>query len=586
MVLLMAFGAGCIRHTYVRRSDYVLLKTRKDTSIKSLTFMERWALIAEIQIFIDQHLRFPASVDPVKSSSGDVYLGVLVEPDGRISEVRVLQATLPAFGAEAARVVKKSPSMKPVVRGGMTVRAALELHVRFDESVPPEGTLLPLKGPVDCSHRYKGSVYGYPLLYGYDTTYWCCNRDLPDPIHKLDTDLDLERLSDTDKEKMAWKLIPAILDTSEETVHKIFYMSIYASREIIARMPHIYRTDYPVELPVLRGMAGKAYLFSFRRAPKPSSPDLIGMYSLVKFDSTTGEVRDGPYLPMTLDDLDRVYRELRSATPPPPKPINQMQYERSLCEAGQEPAYLTYDVQAFFQRNFRYDAKVPWENYLQVVIGGLSDTNGCLTITSVIPSRLPSHRATDSLIREVKRIASLMPPLEPARLNGRRCEGFAYFKFPVRGKTHSPNSEGFAKWIEKQNYMIMDVWRSRRSWYGWKATITLDSIFDWNGYMVDRYGTPREHGPVRPLSVLHMNRGEMRIIFPKKNICYTTSSSVFYVPKNESGYVLMVDHYIDKCLYTLTPFSTKDVTVSPLGPACPLDAEGLAALEAVLRHHP
>lgn len=581
----MAIGSACVRHTPKGRIDYVLLKTQKDTCIKSLTFMERWALFADMQIFIDQHLRFPSSVDIATYPHGGVYLGVLIESDGRLSEVRVLEATLPAFAKEAARVVKSIPPLKPTLLGTTPTRAAVELYVQFDKSVPPEAMKLPLKGPVDCSHRYKGSVYGYPLLYGYDTTYWCCNRDLPDPIHKLDSDLGLVQLYDTDQEIMGWKPISAILDTSEETEHKIFYMSVYASKGIDARLPHTYRTVFPMQLPALHGMAGKAYLFSFRRVPKPSSPDLIGMYSLVEFDSTTKEVRDGPYLPMTLDDLDLVYRELRSAAPPPPKPITQMQFERNLCESGQELAYPTYDVQEFFQRNFRYDAKVSWENYLQVVIGGLSDTNGCLTITSVYPSGLPSCGATDSLIREIKQIAALMPPLEPARLNGKRCDDYPVFTFFLKGKPSQSYYGGFSKVIQGDFNRYSDEWRTRHAWYARKATYTLDSMFNRYDYMVYRHSRPDRLGPVRPLSILQINTGEMRVILPERHICYTSYNSLMYIPKNATGYVLITNNNHGSITYTLTPFTNWEGTIRPTSP-CPLNTEGLADIAAFLDVHP
>jgi TonB family protein len=87
---------------------------------------------AEFQKYITKNFRYPTRCQD-KGIRGSVVLRFVVEMDGSISNVRVIEGTAkcPEFAQEAVRVLKKSPRWIPGIYNGQYVKSYRELPLRL-----------------------------------------------------------------------------------------------------------------------------------------------------------------------------------------------------------------------------------------------------------------------------------------------------------------------------------------------------------------------------------------------------------------------------------------------------------------------
>ncbi len=80
--------------------------------------------------YLAQHIKYP----PLAKESGiqgKVFINFVVEPDGSISNVKVLRGIGGGCDEEAVRVVKNMPKWKPGMQRGKPVRVSFNLPVKF-----------------------------------------------------------------------------------------------------------------------------------------------------------------------------------------------------------------------------------------------------------------------------------------------------------------------------------------------------------------------------------------------------------------------------------------------------------------------
>ena len=86
--------------------------------------------MSEMFNFLGSNLVYPkqSKEDGVE---GKVYVRFIVEPSGRISNVKVVRSVSKELDAEAVRVVKKMPRWNPGVKDGKKVRVEMNLPFNF-----------------------------------------------------------------------------------------------------------------------------------------------------------------------------------------------------------------------------------------------------------------------------------------------------------------------------------------------------------------------------------------------------------------------------------------------------------------------
>ena len=80
--------------------------------------------------FIFNNIQYPKAAKE-KSKEGTVLLSFVVEKDGSVSTLKILQDTEGAFGNEVLRVGKMLPDFTPGYQNGVAVRTSLNLPVKF-----------------------------------------------------------------------------------------------------------------------------------------------------------------------------------------------------------------------------------------------------------------------------------------------------------------------------------------------------------------------------------------------------------------------------------------------------------------------
>ena len=84
----------------------------------------------EFHQFIADNVNYPAEAKE-KGIRGIVYVNFIVEPDGSISDIRVLRGSGGGCDEEAVRVVEYMPKFKPGMQNGETVRVSYTVPVIF-----------------------------------------------------------------------------------------------------------------------------------------------------------------------------------------------------------------------------------------------------------------------------------------------------------------------------------------------------------------------------------------------------------------------------------------------------------------------
>jgi periplasmic protein TonB len=80
--------------------------------------------------YLAKNVKYPTA-DRENNRQGRAVIQFVVEPDGRLTDVKVVRAPSAAMGEEAARVFKNSPKWKPGTVKGKAVRAQFTVPVNF-----------------------------------------------------------------------------------------------------------------------------------------------------------------------------------------------------------------------------------------------------------------------------------------------------------------------------------------------------------------------------------------------------------------------------------------------------------------------
>lgn len=80
--------------------------------------------------WIGQNLRYP-EIAAENGISGRVFVQFVVEPNGTVTNVKVVRGVDPALDAEAVRVVKSSPKWTPGKQRGKAVRVSFTFPINF-----------------------------------------------------------------------------------------------------------------------------------------------------------------------------------------------------------------------------------------------------------------------------------------------------------------------------------------------------------------------------------------------------------------------------------------------------------------------
>ena len=80
--------------------------------------------------FIADNTKYPADAKE-KGIKGRVFVNFIVEPDGSISDIKVLRGIGGGCDEEAVRVVESMPKWKPGMQNGEAVRVSYNVPVNF-----------------------------------------------------------------------------------------------------------------------------------------------------------------------------------------------------------------------------------------------------------------------------------------------------------------------------------------------------------------------------------------------------------------------------------------------------------------------
>ena len=80
--------------------------------------------------YLSKNVKYPKA-DLEKNLQGRAVVQFVVEPDGRLTDVKVVRSPSAAMGAEAVKVFKNSPKWKPGKVNGKAVRALFTIPVNF-----------------------------------------------------------------------------------------------------------------------------------------------------------------------------------------------------------------------------------------------------------------------------------------------------------------------------------------------------------------------------------------------------------------------------------------------------------------------
>jgi len=82
------------------------------------------------RVWIVKHMNYP-EIAAENGISGRVFVNFVVEPDGSVSNVKVVRGVDPALDAEAVRVIKSSPRWSPGKQRGKAVRVSFTFPINF-----------------------------------------------------------------------------------------------------------------------------------------------------------------------------------------------------------------------------------------------------------------------------------------------------------------------------------------------------------------------------------------------------------------------------------------------------------------------
>jgi periplasmic protein TonB len=81
-------------------------------------------------LYLSNNFRYPDNAKAQKEQ-GTVVLNFVVEPSGRISNMKILESVSPALDENTAYMLYKSGQWTPGMKGGQAVRSRVTLPVRY-----------------------------------------------------------------------------------------------------------------------------------------------------------------------------------------------------------------------------------------------------------------------------------------------------------------------------------------------------------------------------------------------------------------------------------------------------------------------
>ncbi|CAN5471552.1 hypothetical protein BH09BAC6_BH09BAC6_33400 [soil metagenome] len=87
--------------------------------------------------YLSAILRYPASAAKAHIQ-GKVFIEMVIERDGSITNLKVVRSVSPDLDAEAVRVISQSPRWKPGIQNGHPVRVRYTIPINFSLGDPPQ----------------------------------------------------------------------------------------------------------------------------------------------------------------------------------------------------------------------------------------------------------------------------------------------------------------------------------------------------------------------------------------------------------------------------------------------------------------
>jgi TonB family protein len=121
----------CVYHNDKLKSGVSYMKSGSHYNFKQLhtdaVFKDG---IAAFQLFIRNNLQFPESAKK-HNVSGSVSVGFFIEPNGSLSEIKVVKSLVKSVDDEAIRVINLSPLWIPATEYGISIRTYQWVPVYF-----------------------------------------------------------------------------------------------------------------------------------------------------------------------------------------------------------------------------------------------------------------------------------------------------------------------------------------------------------------------------------------------------------------------------------------------------------------------
>ncbi|MBC3788189.1 energy transducer TonB [Spirosoma utsteinense] len=261
--------------------------------------------------FLQNNLRKPVVVE-ASGLSGRVILGAIVEIDGRVSDVKLMQSFRPDCDREALRVFSLFNAWQPAYKGGKAVRQTVTMPVTFKASAPyafANGTrityydtkqnLLPDSSaraefrqvtPLDTNGLPNGDI----VVFQRKRQEWKESYRLPFVRQKIEErspwgkPVFRQGIQQTTKQWQGWV---TDIDQDGKAVRRVFYENdkqtnyelTYHANGVVAQ-----RTDYGDQENTLRSWHPNGQIKQVWTVPKPKTMTITQPDQIAAFWDSTG----------------------------------------------------------------------------------------------------------------------------------------------------------------------------------------------------------------------------------------------------------------------------------------------------------
>lgn len=114
--------------------------------------------------FLADNIHYPAA-DRASKTEGRAIVTFVVEADGTLSDIRTIKSPTPAMGAEAVRVLSRSPRWKPGYQNSHTVRVSYTVPINFTLGAPAKADVssaVPKIAPQDAIYNMVDKQPSFP----------------------------------------------------------------------------------------------------------------------------------------------------------------------------------------------------------------------------------------------------------------------------------------------------------------------------------------------------------------------------------------------------------------------------------------